>query len=382
MPVARVEALDAHQGPIQRLFGVQAVEVQTGAAGKGGEISLPALTAADVRALREATGAARAAAPEAGPRRRLAGRDLLVAALTAGQMGIIVPVLAGAFQLLQQLAGERGGEQEALSLLPGSALGLDPGRRRPARRRLAALHARRAGGVRRLHRGPRRRPAADPPRPRPAQRRDGHRRPGARDPDRRGRVPRRRSGWPRCTSRSPATPTSPAPRARCSRSSACATSAPLLDELLPELADDPLGLAPPPRRALRRYLLVPTLTGLAARRRRLGRRRRPLPAAGRRARARLRLEPLARRRLAPGRRPPGRAPPRARPHDRARARRATASRTPSPSRCSSAAPRWPTSRSRSARAPTPASATSTRPTPARPGTPLVISALHPGCASG
>ena len=36
-----------------------------------------------------------------------------------------------------------------------------------------------------------------------------------------------------------------------------------LDEFLPELADDPSGLEPPPPRAYRRYLLLPTLLGLA-----------------------------------------------------------------------------------------------------------------------
>ena len=38
---------------------------------------------------------------------------------------------------------------------------------------------------------------------------------------------------------------------------------PFLAELLPELADDPGGLEPPPRRAARRYVLPRTLTGLA-----------------------------------------------------------------------------------------------------------------------
>ena len=33
------------------------------------------------------------------PTRRLAGRDLAIAALTAGQLGIVVPVLAGASQI-------------------------------------------------------------------------------------------------------------------------------------------------------------------------------------------------------------------------------------------------------------------------------------------
>jgi putative membrane protein len=36
-----------------------------------------------------------------------------------------------------------------------------------------------------------------------------------------------------------------------------------LDEFLPELADDPRGLTPPPPRAARRYLLPPALAGVA-----------------------------------------------------------------------------------------------------------------------
>ena len=43
VPFARVQALDVEQGPVQRLFGVQAVHVQTAGGGKGGEIVLGAL---------------------------------------------------------------------------------------------------------------------------------------------------------------------------------------------------------------------------------------------------------------------------------------------------------------------------------------------------
>ena len=89
----RIEAIDVHQGPLQRLFGVFAVDVQTGAAGKGGEISLPALTpdaVAELRAARPQAAAtvAPTTAPE-GPSRRIAGRELAIAALTAGQLGIV-----------------------------------------------------------------------------------------------------------------------------------------------------------------------------------------------------------------------------------------------------------------------------------------------------
>ena len=55
---------------------------------------------------------------------------------------------------------------------------------------------------------------------------------------------------------------------------------PFLAELLPELADDPGDLAPPPRRAARRYVLPGTLVGRRARRRRVPAR----PGASRRGR--------------------------------------------------------------------------------------------------
>ena len=121
IPLARLEALDVHQGPLQRLFGVLAVDVQTGAAGKGGEISLPALTPEAVAELRAARPDARDSATDepTGPRRTLAGRSLVVAALTAGQLGIILPLLAGVGQIAGEFANPDNGE-EAVRLLPHS----------------------------------------------------------------------------------------------------------------------------------------------------------------------------------------------------------------------------------------------------------------------
>src|SRR4051794_6247277 len=124
VPLERVEALDVHQGPLQRAFGVLAVEVQTGAAAKGGEISLPALTPGAVQELRAARPGAAVAAADApaGPRRRLAGRQLALAALTAGQLGLVLPVLAAAGQVVQQVFGEdRRGAQR---LIPHSETAL------------------------------------------------------------------------------------------------------------------------------------------------------------------------------------------------------------------------------------------------------------------
>jgi putative membrane protein len=108
VPLARVQALDTVRGPIQRLFGVLGVHVQTAGGGKEGEIVLPALRAADVEALRAAVGPRRSAAqpvPATAAGRRLGWRRLVVAALTAGQLGVLLPVLAAAPQLLDDVFG-------------------------------------------------------------------------------------------------------------------------------------------------------------------------------------------------------------------------------------------------------------------------------------
>ena len=129
IPLTRVQSVDTVRGPIQRLFGVQGVDVQTAGGGKEGEIRLVALAAADVEALRVAVGARRPAAlateeaEEPVVVRRLGAGALLVAALTSGQVGVLVPVLAAAPQVADQLAGgdlEDAG-REGVRLVPGDA---------------------------------------------------------------------------------------------------------------------------------------------------------------------------------------------------------------------------------------------------------------------
>jgi len=115
VPLERVEGLDVHQGPLQRAFGVFAVDVQTGAAKKGGEVSLPALTRAAVDELR---GLRVTAVPEEGRSRRLTGRELAAAAFTAGQFGVLLPVVAALGQVVQQVGEEE--QQGAERFLPHS----------------------------------------------------------------------------------------------------------------------------------------------------------------------------------------------------------------------------------------------------------------------
>ena len=119
VPLSRLESLDTVQGPVQRLFGVQALHVQTAGGGAGGEIVLEAIGAGEVAALRALVADRLPEAPEAaGPERALGRRELLVAALTSGQIGVILPVLAGLSQLFDDvLFGRRGGDG-ASGLLP------------------------------------------------------------------------------------------------------------------------------------------------------------------------------------------------------------------------------------------------------------------------
>ena len=56
VPLTRIQSLDLEQGPVQRLFGVRAVHVQTGGGGAKGEIALEAVGEDDVRELRSLLG--------------------------------------------------------------------------------------------------------------------------------------------------------------------------------------------------------------------------------------------------------------------------------------------------------------------------------------
>jgi putative membrane protein len=95
IPVARIQAIDTAQGPVQRLFGALELHVQTPGGGADGEIVLTAVSPAQARALRAALGHAEPAPPAA--RRRLGAGPLLFAALTAPQFGVVLPVVGAAF---------------------------------------------------------------------------------------------------------------------------------------------------------------------------------------------------------------------------------------------------------------------------------------------
>ena len=261
VPLNRIQGLDTVAGPVQRLFGVVAVHVQTAGGGAKGEIVLDAVGPEGVERLREAV---RARGPElaetapAGtlPERRLGRRDGLIAALTAGQLGVILPALAGASQLLTQMVDSEdasrllpdttGGWELALAGLVVAAWGLSvagsfltfggftvtrDGDRLRIRRGLlqrseAVVPVRRVQGVRVVE-GLLRRPF--------------------------GLAALRVEVAGYAAEASAARTLFPLLRRR--------DVEPFLAELLPELADDPGHLVPPPRRAARRYVLPGTLAG-------------------------------------------------------------------------------------------------------------------------
>ncbi|WCB96994.1 hypothetical protein DSM104299_05764 [Baekduia alba] len=99
VPLERIQAVDTIAGPVQRVFGVTGLHVQTPGGGEDGDVILSALSASNAAHLRAALGH-----PDHGlgaARRRLRMRALLLAALTAPQLTILLPVVGAIFGALQ-----------------------------------------------------------------------------------------------------------------------------------------------------------------------------------------------------------------------------------------------------------------------------------------
>ena len=99
VPLERIQAIDTIAGPIQRLFGVTGLHVQTPGGGEDGDVVLSALSARAAAELRAALG--HADQHVATVRRRLSLPALMLTALTAPQLGIVLPVVGGLFGLVQ-----------------------------------------------------------------------------------------------------------------------------------------------------------------------------------------------------------------------------------------------------------------------------------------
>ena len=117
VPFDRVQAIDTVRGPAQRLFGAVELHVQTAGGGARGEIVLKAVSPGEAEELRELVRAAPSVPVEALPSWRLGGSRLLVAALTSGSLGVLVPVVAGASQVLDDVLGA----EDAQALVPDTA---------------------------------------------------------------------------------------------------------------------------------------------------------------------------------------------------------------------------------------------------------------------
>jgi putative membrane protein len=117
IPRDRVQGIDTVRGPVQRVFGLVELNVQAAGGGRAPEVRLRAVTPQAADELRAALGLGQERPPQA--MRRLGTRELLVTALTAGQLGVLLPILAAASQLADDVAG-----QDAARLVPHDAAGL------------------------------------------------------------------------------------------------------------------------------------------------------------------------------------------------------------------------------------------------------------------
>ena len=128
VPIVRIAAVDEVQGPVQRLFGVVALDVQTAGGGSGGEIRLTAVSREEAAALRAALGHPAASQEEASEGAgewaewRLSRRELVLAAVTGPQLGILAPVAGAVAAFGQQVFGQDEAG-EVVRRLPGTVHG-------------------------------------------------------------------------------------------------------------------------------------------------------------------------------------------------------------------------------------------------------------------
>lgn len=105
VPLARVHSIDVAQGPVQRLFGVNELHVQTAGGGEKGEIVLRAVSPEETARLRAAAGLPEPKVADL-PTWRLSARGLIGVGLTAPQLGMLVPLVGGAFAIGDDLIGQ------------------------------------------------------------------------------------------------------------------------------------------------------------------------------------------------------------------------------------------------------------------------------------
>ncbi len=122
VPLSRVHSIDTAQGPIQRMFGVDELHIQTAGGGEKGEIVLRAVSPAETATLRAAAGLPEPTAADL-PEWRLSPRGLLLVGLTAPQLGILLPLVGGAFAIGDDLLGQSATDR-LVDRLPTDTLGI------------------------------------------------------------------------------------------------------------------------------------------------------------------------------------------------------------------------------------------------------------------
>lgn len=122
VPLARVHSIDTSQGPIQRLFGIYELHVQTAGGGEKGEIVLRAVSPEETARLREAAGLPEPSAVDL-PEWRLSPRSLMLVGLTAPQFGMLLPLVGGAAALIDDVLGE-GTRNSLADRLPTDTSGI------------------------------------------------------------------------------------------------------------------------------------------------------------------------------------------------------------------------------------------------------------------
>ena len=108
MPRARVQPVDTSTGLLQRMFGVVELRVQVPGAADKDEVVLSAVTHEESARLCSALGQPEPAAPD--ERVTLRVRDLLLAALTGPQISAAVSAVAGTFALADNVVDVQDGE--------------------------------------------------------------------------------------------------------------------------------------------------------------------------------------------------------------------------------------------------------------------------------
>ncbi len=132
VPRARIAALDTSRGLLQRVFGLVSLKVQTAGGGKAAEIELPTISFAEVERLRRLLGHAPGSAaggdradhpaePDPAPLYAIDTRELIVAALSGPQIGVVAVLIGSVASQLDDVV-PRGLRDRAGDLVTSSSV--------------------------------------------------------------------------------------------------------------------------------------------------------------------------------------------------------------------------------------------------------------------